>query len=393
MENTPVSALRGDSADPSIGDRYAGLHDLPVEEQPVYMDLVVACATTDLHALRVEMVRRLALNVADWQHLLRLAAFHGVSPLIAKALTSSGISDIHAPLLPNLGRVGRDVAVRNLALASEQKRIVDAFHAHGIPGIPFKGPVLAQMAYRNLGLRACTDIDVLIPAGKYADAETVLLSNGFRLIGRAGELEGVSRSLYRTLSRQCAFARGPVALDLHVGIMPPGYRFEFTFDELMGRTAEVSVGGIELRTFSPEDMLIILCFHGVKNRWEALKHFCDIAELLRSHPGLDWNAVTDRAKRTRATRIVRLGVHMASKLLDAPLPDNIASWSEQDEQVKGLTSRLLVNVATTHRQRMDSDERFRFHLAVQDTLATKARYFAYALARRAQRSAAWVPED
>jgi len=392
MDNAPPVLLHGETISYFRTAR-ADLADFPMKGQSVYMDLLMASATTDLREGRAETIRELVREVTDWPRLLRLASFHGVLPLVAKTLALVGFNGSQVVLPPQLGQVGRDVAVRNLSLSGEQARILNALDSYGIPGIAFKGPVLAQMAYRSLGLRSCGDIDVLIPANKYRETEAVLLREGFQLVGRAGELEGVSRFLYRTLSRQSTFARGLVALDLHVGIMPPGYRYDPRFEDLMDRAVTVVVGGMNLRTFSPEDMLLILCFHGVKNRWEVLKHYCDVAELIRSSPGLDWDVVIDRARRTRATRILRLGIYMAHKLLDAPLPPGIVRWSMRDAKVEELERQLMTWLVRTHEERMTPDERFRFHLAVQDSVLTKTRYFMYALARRAQRSIAWVPED
>src|SRR3712207_8653927 len=44
--------------------------------------------------------------------------------------------------------------------------------------------------------------------------------------------------------------------------------------------------------------LLILCVHGTKHIWGRLSWICDVAELLRTQPDMDWEYVLDR-KSTR----------------------------------------------------------------------------------------------
>ena len=56
---------------------------------------------------------------------------------------------------------------------------------------------------------------------------------------------------------------------------------------------------------------------------------CDIAELIRKHPDLDWDKVCHTAKSMGMTRNLSVGLWLAHSLLDAPIPQDVlasCSW-------------------------------------------------------------------
>jgi hypothetical protein len=74
-------------------------------------------------------------------------------------------------------------------------------------------------------------------------------------------------------------------------------------------------------------MLVVLTIQLRKDEWETkevrLSKVCDIAELLRSRPALDWNAVSAAARRLGCQRALSLGLTVARELLGAPVDADI----------------------------------------------------------------------
>ena len=54
--------------------------------------------------------------------------------------------------------------------------------SNGINAIPYKGPVLANLAYGNLSFREFGDIDILINKSDALKAKEIMISNGYELI-------------------------------------------------------------------------------------------------------------------------------------------------------------------------------------------------------------------
>jgi hypothetical protein len=98
----------------------------------------------------------------------------------------------------------------------------------------------------------------------------------------------------------------------------------------------VTIDGAQIPVAAPEDLLCILCLQAAKDFWERRQHLesllkvTDIAELLRVMPNLNWHQVTAAARQDGWQRILHFGLALASGLLDAPLPPQVAAAVRAD---------------------------------------------------------------
>ena len=397
MEMSP-SALEKypDIADMLLRDSEGNRMEKTVEIKDISpeLELLFCCARTRQRPLYSERIKELLQQDIDWKKLSQLAAFHRVQPLLYKSLVKTGSEGAVPPaILDRFNHQMRFAAVRNLTLLKEMERLSERFDDNGIPAIAFKGPILAQRAYGNLGIRPCVDLDILIPKEAFGKVEELLAADGYEHVPKTKDMKGVRKAFHLYLARQCTFARPPaLGLDIHTSVMPPGYH-PFDFDALYGRSQRLSIAGMEVPGFAPEDLLLILCFHGVKNRWEALKHVCDVAELIRAHPDMDWDVVAERARSARGERVLWLGLYMAHALLGADLPPTVLRRAEQDRHVKPLAESMISYLQRSHTGVLDYEDRMQFHLKVQDTLPAKMRYIYYCLLRYAEDAAVAISSE
>jgi len=77
--------------------------------------------------------------------------------------------------------------------------------------------------------------------------------------------------------------------------------------------------------------------HGSKHCWERLAWICDVAELIRTNPGLRWDEIMSRSDALQIARTVLLGLDLAKSLLDAPLPEHISSVIHNDRGVRWIS--------------------------------------------------------
>src|SRR5205823_2480142 len=106
------------------------------------------------------------------------------------------------------------------------------------------------------------------------------------------------RHLFQTRTELMFFRESPrCTIDLHWGLLPPGYGFTRPDPDLWRRTETVTLGGTALHTLGPEDTLLFFALHAAKHDWNNLRWLCDLAQLLRARPGLDWDAIDERARR------------------------------------------------------------------------------------------------
>ena len=73
-----------------------------------------------------------------------------------------------------LGGLAKINAFRNTLLTEELVRVLKLLADAGIPTIPLKGVTLAQSLYGDPALRACVDLDILVPRSMVARAFNLL---------------------------------------------------------------------------------------------------------------------------------------------------------------------------------------------------------------------------
>ena len=321
----------------------------------------------------------------SWDDIFYLASRHGVAPLFYRSLIEAGSDTIPDGVLNTWKNRLRHEPIRNLFLAKELARIVTLLKQHKIPVLTLKGPALAQSVYKDINLRSYGDLDILVNPKNFHQVQKLLITNGYSPQEKLSKLNKLSRKLYLWQSGQLSFKRGANVfyVDLHKSVMPLLYNYIVDFEHLWRRSESISLLQTTMRTCGPEDMLLILCYHGAKNRWEMLKYACDVAAFITARPELDWDQVLRTAREIRGERILYIGLSLAHSLFDSYFPEDILMVINRDRRAKKISSLLVEKLCNSPSSGiMPFNERFRFQLAIQDTLFTRLRYSSFALLRR-----------
>src|SRR5438552_2256377 len=109
------------------------------------IDLLLLCARRHLDPGTTDRVRTLVTGGLDAPLLMRLAGRHGLLPLVHAHLESAARDLVPAAMLQPLRAASRQIAARNLYATGELHRLLDLLAAHGISGMPYKGPALAAL--------------------------------------------------------------------------------------------------------------------------------------------------------------------------------------------------------------------------------------------------------
>ncbi|MCK4389505.1 MAG: nucleotidyltransferase family protein [Desulfobacterales bacterium] len=67
----------------------------------------------------------------------------------------------------------------NVIFTEKLLNLPNLFEAHGIPALPFKGPVLAQTVYGDLSRRQFVDLDILVQRRNVLKAKDLLISHRY----------------------------------------------------------------------------------------------------------------------------------------------------------------------------------------------------------------------
>jgi hypothetical protein len=191
----------------------------------------------------------------------------------------------------------------------EVLRLLDLLAAQGIDAIPFKGPVSALLAFDDMALRACGDIDLLVRQPDHDRAERLLEQDGYQVTTHYQD--AMQSGLW-------AEQRG-ISVDLHWGIPPGKLRIRSAL--LWPKLEPVVVLGRPVRTFSRYDTVLVTAINAVKEYWKpSLHHLTDIVALSGGYTDADWGIVFRRAREIGAERLLIAALLFAHRALAMPLP-------------------------------------------------------------------------
>jgi hypothetical protein len=311
------------------------------------LELLLRCArihVDDDHAQRISGLLRRDL---DWNGLVLMARRHGLIPLLYRTLSGLGSSKVPPEILERLRSLSEAFRFQSLLFVRELLNALRALETAGVTAMPYKGPALAAFLYQDLALRQFSDIDLLVRPHDAVKARHVLLKQGFVPKRRIYEpLEGAWVQFH------CEFAfsalEGQVLVELNWRVAPRYWRLPEIPDLAWNRLGRLSLAGVSVPWFAPEDLLFVLCLHGCKHKWDTLKWLVDVAELLRGHPDLNWREMTDEARRTGSERMFAVGLFLANDLLDAPLPADVLEAVRCKPLVASLAAEVCENLLAAY---------------------------------------------
>lgn len=276
----------------------------------------------------------------DWQYFLDQCERNHVLSLVYKNLTNHFDSIIPEAARRRGEKHFRHNAIRNLHLTRELSRLVEESRERGLVIVPFKGALLASVAYRDVSLREFADLDVLVQKEQFHLAKSFLVDSGYEpVIPMTPEEEEVY--VDAQLGYEFVKSDGTAVVELHWAFLRECHAFALHEDDIWKRLKEVKVGQTSMQALSDEDHLLYLCAHGTKHLWERLSWICDIHEFVRSSEDLDWDTLFLRAEDLGSVRMVNLGLYLASALLGLQLPEEISRRAASDRMVVKLADESL----------------------------------------------------
>src|SRR5439155_4275421 len=208
-------------------------------------------ARTCIDSQTAERIKELLGEELDWAYLLQMAHWHAVMPLLSWHLNQICAEAVPKPTRTYLRDYFHQNMRRNLYLTGELLKILKLFGGNGIQAVPFKGPTLASIAYQNLGLRQYTDLDLLVQNHDVPKAKALLLSQGYQ---PSFHLTQAREMAYLAYQSEYGFTRTKdgVIIELHWGMAPKYFSFQFDSERLWSRLQRISIGGAEVLTLPAE---------------------------------------------------------------------------------------------------------------------------------------------
>ncbi|MGB6198484.1 MAG: nucleotidyltransferase family protein [Candidatus Acidiferrales bacterium] len=303
------------------------------------LELVLLCLRSHRDTAGESRLRALLAGPLDWDELTATVVPHQVLPSFYRRIQSVAPDCLPARLRSYFECRTRGFAKKNMLFFAEMLRLMAAFEAEGILLIPYKGIVQGWMAYQDLGVRACSDLDFAVRQRDIPRAAELLKARGYESWLQPKELRLSEEEQY---PGQYAFHRADLELlvELHTERTLRYFPVSLDFDALERRLQTIEIGGRAVRTFSREDTLVLLCVHGAKHFWARLNWISDIARLGGDAQGFDWASLEATAADMKCTRSVLLGLFIAHEMLGARIPEMVLSRARRDRNVILLASQV-----------------------------------------------------
>jgi hypothetical protein len=332
--------------------------------------LLLQCAKSVLHGHESDKCL-LGNSVLDWASFQDISGRHGLAPIVHRYFgICPNASSVPAPIRQKFLNGYRENVRRTLLLSKELYRIHKKFTDHRIDIVPFKGPILGQLAYDDLCLRPFCDIDLLIKKSDVIRAKMLLLEDGY-----LPEFNLDSRGETALLETGCEYCfihpKNRKMVELHWKIVPDYASFGLSTDDIWKNIVPIEFFGRRMMAPSPEYMFLITLVHnGGKHQWENLLWVQDIAQLIRMK--LDWKTIILEHKGIQ--RNLNLGLFMAQDLFSVELPEEVAGQIQSDRKTRAFASEVYSKLFNKTEIASGRLEHLRFSLKIRDNPWDKIRY-------------------
>lgn len=325
-------------------------------------ELLVWCARTRIAEDLMARIRQKLQEPLGWTNFLQMAEYHGVEPLLCASLSKVAPDLVPAEALIHLRQKVQVGGLLNRSLAQELIKLCNEFALRGVPVIPIKGATLATVAYGDLGLRDFTDIDLLVPESSVGDAQAILVTLGYERRDMVDEQSDEhDDGPHQVFVKRRSLCR----VDLQWVMAHQHFAFQLDRPEFWARQVSVAFENRTVPGLAPEDLLIVLCVHGSKHAWDHLKWVCDVAELLRTHPNMDWDSVLSSSSAWGCQQLVMMGLSIAHRLLDAPLPDEVLA--RLGGEVEVLSQRMPATLLEDSREGVWEEQSPALYFSLKDS--------------------------
>lgn len=196
-------------------------------------EFVVGAVSAYVSGAKAEDVADLAARNLDWDLAVRIATWHAVAPIVYRVLSVCPES-VPPAILDDLRQRFRANTMRNTYLARELIRITKGLSEKEVRAIALKGPVLAHLAYGELGLRQFIDLDILVHPSDLGMTREVLASLGYNASSFA-ELDEQEKKFFQWNKEKFGNADWSVHIDVHWQLNPHYFAYAPEGDALWRR--------------------------------------------------------------------------------------------------------------------------------------------------------------
>jgi len=336
------------------------------------LSLILLCACTNPDEYRKKEIENIVASSIDWGVIYNQSLIHKVFPLLYNNIKSilpdyaseETINKFKSTYLTN--------AKKNLRYAAFLVKLINFLQSYDIAAVPFKGPVLAQDMYNNIELRQFSDLDILVSTCDAVKAWNILENNGFQ---PELNLSNSQKLKYIKSEDHIPLSKNNICVELHWEMSGLYIQNPLVYEDISKNITKIKFLNTKISNLGLEHLLVYLCIHGAKHGWENIESVSSIASII--YKELNWKLVETISLKWKCHTILRLGLYLSWRLLNAPIPNDVIQTIKIDKTILKLYLEVIscLSINNTNLKAKDISDRFSlFHIRIRDSFADKLRY-------------------
>jgi hypothetical protein len=270
-------------------------------------------------------LRRLAKAGIDWARFYDLAAREGASPIALPVLAALGPDGPPPAHAQRLDQAARAWTVHLLKLEQLLDDVLDTLAPRGIEVVLLKGAAVARATYRSFAERPMSDLDLLVPPDRAADAWSRLIATGWTpwMPSRPPGRYAAHHHLPPLVRSDAPSAR----VEIHRDLLPPGHGFRLAAAAVRAAAQPVDSRGRRALVPHPVHRLLHVCLHFAwshEMQWGAWRALRDVTAIA-ARGEVDWPDFIALARETRGATCCFWTLRLARRLAGAAIPDRVCA--------------------------------------------------------------------
>ncbi len=237
-----------------------------------------------------------------WDSVCSTAARHDVAPLVYAHLAACPAPALGIPdtVLTRFRALFARNLVRKERQAHQLAQALALLNARGVSALLVKSAALDLLVYGPRPYTTARDIDLVLSVQR-----GVLMEADRAAFAAATEPYGIEYDYVE---------HHDLTID---GVLPMDFR------RIWAEARPVDFRGQPVLVMSPEDLLLAACISGCRHHFLRLRNLCDIAEIIRAFPALNWSAVVDRARAQSCHMIVYTALQLTRHTVGCEVPETV----------------------------------------------------------------------
>jgi hypothetical protein len=325
--------------------------------------LIIECSRSTLLAENKERLHFILKKDLNWNYIFNVSQRNAVLPLVSYNLLQHFKQKISPDIVAKLNGYFQEQMKQNMFLTNRLISIVESLKAENIVAVPFKGPVLALQAYKNLALRRYIDLDILVKPSDFERAVRHLTANGYSTDDDSWQKTedwfiGGNKDI------NLFSADGSVKIELHWKLSGFHFALPLELESLWERLEKISIGGRQISVLPFSDLLIYLCLHGSRHGWERMAWICDVKELIESQTEIDWKQIARQAEKLGCSKVLALGLRLVHDFFGSNIPGSM--FFKSDAALKSISERIRRKTFEEFAAQMEISDRYLYHLELKE---------------------------